>query len=77
MISTAGKKAGLDDLGTHSMRKTFGYHLYKNGVGLELIQVLLNHSSLKITLWYIGIGQENKGQAVSRLGLYNDKSAPE
>ncbi|HEM2159225.1 TPA: tyrosine-type recombinase/integrase, partial [Listeria monocytogenes] len=52
IISEAGKKAGLENLGTHSMRKTFGYHLYKNGVGLELIQVLLNHSSPRITLRY-------------------------
>ncbi|MBC1453231.1 site-specific integrase [Listeria welshimeri] len=69
IISEAGKKGGLENLGTHSMRKTFGYHLYKNGVGLELIQVLLNHSSPKITLRYIGIEQEDKDQAVSSLGL--------
>ncbi|MBC1628420.1 site-specific integrase [Listeria welshimeri] len=69
IISEAGKKAGLENLGTHSMRKTFGYHLYKNGVGLELIQVLLNHSSPKITLRYIGIEQEDKDQAVISLGL--------
>ncbi|WP_234288470.1 tyrosine-type recombinase/integrase [Listeria ivanovii] len=69
IISKAGKKAGLQHLGTHSMRKTFGYHLYKNGVGLELIQLLSNHSSPKITLRYIGIEQEDKDQAVSSLGL--------
>ncbi|EAD1625644.1 tyrosine-type recombinase/integrase [Listeria sp. FSL L7-1485] len=69
IISNAGKKAGLQHLGTHSMRKTFGYHLYKNGVGLELIQLLLNHSSPRITLRYIGIEQEDKDQAVSSLGL--------
>ncbi|EAE8309416.1 hypothetical protein BOQ37_14960 [Listeria monocytogenes] len=51
------------------MRKPFGYHLCKNGVGLELIQVLLNHSSPKITLRCIDIEQENKDQAVSSLGL--------
>lgn len=52
-----------------SHAETLGYHLHKNGVGLELIQVLLNHSSLKITLRYIGIEQEDKDQAVSSLGL--------
>ncbi|ECB9807554.1 site-specific integrase, partial [Listeria monocytogenes] len=35
----------------------------------ELIQVLLNHSSPRITLRYIGIEQEDKDQAVSSLGL--------
>lgn len=69
IISEIGEKAGLENLDTHSMRKTLGYHLYKNGVGLELIQVLLNHSSPRITLRYIDIEQEDKDQAVSSLGL--------
>ncbi|MBF2481957.1 tyrosine-type recombinase/integrase [Listeria seeligeri] len=69
IVSEAENEAGLNNLGNHSMRKTFGYHLYKNGVALELIQVLLNHSSPKITLRYIGIEQEDKDQAVSSLGL--------
>ncbi|WP_416348689.1 hypothetical protein [Listeria seeligeri] len=42
------------------MRKTFGYHLYKNGVGLELIQLFLNHSSPRISLRYISIEQGDK-----------------
>ncbi|KGL43576.1 tyrosine-type recombinase/integrase [Listeria newyorkensis] len=69
IISTAGKLAGLNHIGPHSMRKTFGYHMYKNGTSLELIQDLLNHSSPKITLRYIGITQEEKDQAVNSLGL--------
>ncbi|MBC1228741.1 site-specific integrase [Listeria booriae] len=69
ILSEAGKKAGLKNIGPHSMRKTFGYHLYKNGTSIELIQDLLNHSSAKITLRYIGITQEDKDQAVSSLGL--------
>ncbi|KXS77413.1 hypothetical protein AWI85_14405 [Listeria monocytogenes] len=52
-----------------SHAETLSYHLYKNGVGLYLIQVLLNHSSPKTTLRYIGIEQEDKDQAVSSLGL--------
>ncbi|MBC6316877.1 tyrosine-type recombinase/integrase [Listeria grandensis] len=50
ILSEAGKKAGLKNIGPHSMSKTFGYHLYKNGTSVELIQDLLNHSSAKITL---------------------------
>lgn len=69
ILSHAGKLAGLNNIGPHSMRKTFGYHMYKNGTSIELIQDLLNHSSAKVTLRYIGITQEDKDQAVSSLGL--------
>ncbi|WP_260443387.1 tyrosine-type recombinase/integrase [Listeria seeligeri] len=49
------------------MRKTFGYHLYNNGVGLELLQLLSNHSSPKITLRYIGIEQEDVQSNLAKL----------
>jgi len=44
--------------GTHTMRKTFGYHHYKQFKDLALLQTILNHSSPAITLRYIGITQE-------------------
>ena len=45
-------------IGTHTLRKTFGYHAYKQGVSLEIIQKLLNHSAPSVTLRYIGITKE-------------------
>lgn len=51
-------------VGTHSLRKTFGYCLYHEGVNLELIQKLLNHSSPEVTLAYIGITQDNLDDAI-------------
>jgi integrase len=44
--------------GTHSLRKTFGYHRYNNGVKLETLQKVFNHSSSTVTLRYIGITRE-------------------
>ncbi|MGF1905324.1 tyrosine-type recombinase/integrase [Aliivibrio salmonicida] len=44
---------------THSLRKTFGYHAYKNGTDIFVIQKLLNHSSVDTTFRYIGITNEN------------------
>ncbi|MGG4121829.1 tyrosine-type recombinase/integrase, partial [Bacillus licheniformis] len=38
-----------------SLRKTFGYRLYENGVNITLIMSMLNHSSERETLKYIGI----------------------
>lgn len=48
------------EIGTHTLRKTFGFHAYKNGVSLELLMSLFNHSSKEITLRYIGITEEQK-----------------
>ena len=53
-----GDRIGVK-LGTHSMRKTKGYHMYADGVGIELICRLLNHSSTGVTLKYIGITKED------------------
>ena len=52
------------------MRKTFGYFLYKQGTKTDIIQSLLNHSSQRETLRYIGITQEDKDTAVKSLDLW-------
>jgi len=49
---------GLEHTGTHSLRKTFGYHFYKKTKDIALLQKILNHSSQDITLRYIGVTQE-------------------
>ena len=68
VLSKAARACGLTDkIGTHSLRKTFGYMLYQKHVDIELIQKLLNHSSPEITLSYIGITQEGLDDAVKSL----------
>ncbi|MBR1942924.1 site-specific integrase [bacterium] len=44
--------------GTHTLRKTFGYHFYKKYNDILLLQKIFNHSSPTITLRYIGIEEE-------------------
>ena len=58
IIVNAGAKIGLDEIGTHTMRKTFGYHHYQQYHDVALLQTLFNHSSPSITLRYIGIEQD-------------------
>lgn len=61
ILNTAAKRAGLTiAFGTHTMRKTFAYHAYNNGKGVDLalLMRILNHSSQRETLRYIGIEQE-------------------
>ncbi|RXM73691.1 site-specific integrase [Clostridium tetani] len=71
ILNTAAEMIGLvkrDDcgkiiqgeIGTHTMRKTFGYHAYQNGTSLELLMDIFNHSSKSETLRYIGITEEEK-----------------
>jgi len=70
MLNRYANMVGLNDgIGTHTLRKTFGYHLYKKGVALECIQKMLNHSSPAITLRYIGITQEQLNDIYVELNL--------
>lgn len=69
-LKVAAASVGLDDpIGTHSMRKTFGYHLYKEGVDITRIQALLNHSSPEVTLRYIGITRDELDGYVETLDI--------
>ena len=59
LIKNACEKAGLQEkIGTHSMRKSFGYHHYRQFKDVALLQKIFNHSSPQITLRYIGIDQD-------------------
>ncbi|WP_060494451.1 tyrosine-type recombinase/integrase [Pseudomonas sp. NBRC 111140] len=42
-------------LGTHSMRKTRGWMMHREGMSIELICKVLNHSSPAVTMAYIGL----------------------
>ena len=70
IINEAARIAKIkDQIGTHTMRKTFGYWAYKQGADISVIQKLLNHSSPGITLRYIGITQEQLDEVVLNLNL--------
>lgn len=58
IIKDACLELGINNAGTHSLRKTFGYHFYKQTKDIALLQKILNHSSQDITLRYIGLTQE-------------------
>ncbi|GLC30116.1 tyrosine-type recombinase/integrase [Clostridium omnivorum] len=54
-LNEASGKLGLADIGTHTLRKTFGYHHYKKYNDIALLQSLFGHSSPDMTLRYIGV----------------------
>ncbi|MCZ7554606.1 MAG: tyrosine-type recombinase/integrase [Anaerolineales bacterium] len=57
------------NFGTHSLRKTWGYHARMNGVDLALIMYKLNHASLAYTKRYLGITDDELEEVVKRLNL--------
>lgn len=69
ILRKAATEFGLADIGTHTCRKTFAYHLYKKEKDITLLQKMLNHSSPEITLRYIGMDQDRMDDAISRFGL--------
>lgn len=59
IIHSACREAGLNIVvGTHTMRKTFGYHHYKQNKDVAMLQMIFNHSNPRTTLRYIGIAQD-------------------
>ncbi|HOO12111.1 MAG TPA: site-specific integrase [Bacillota bacterium] len=61
---------GLEGIGTHTLRKTFGYHFYKQTKDVVTLQKIFNHSHPEVTLRYIGIEQENINTAIRRFRIY-------
>jgi site-specific recombinase XerD len=70
ILNDVAREVGIKDkIGTHTLRKTFGYHAYNNGYDIALIQKLFNHSTPAITLRYIGITQEQMDDVYLSLDL--------
>lgn len=65
ILSECARACGVEGrIGTHSLRKTFGYIQHQNGISIETIQQALNHSSPAITLSYIGITRDDMNEAI-------------
>jgi integrase len=70
ILSEAARTVGIRDrVGTHTLRKTFGYHALRAGVSVSLLQWMLNHSSQAITLSYVGFTEDDANYVIRNLNL--------
>lgn len=70
IIREACIKCGIGGkISCHSLRKTFGYHAWKNNVPEVMLMKIYNHSSFAITRCYLGIEQDDKDDVFRKLNL--------
>lgn len=70
ILADAGKQFGIEDgIGTHTMRKTFGYHYYQKTKDVATLMEIFNHDHESITLRYIGITQDTISKVYENMDL--------
>lgn len=61
IINCAAKEVGISGkIGTHTLRKTFGYHAYRKGIAISILMEIYHHNTPAETLRYIGIDKAEK-----------------
>lgn len=69
ILTDAADYLGRNDVGTHTMRKTFGYHHYKQFKDVAILQEIFNHAAPSITKRYIGIRQDEINASLNKFRL--------
>jgi len=71
ILKNAAEAVGIkdDNVGTHTLRKTWGYHAWKKGFSSALIMETLNHSNLNVTKRYLGIRQDDINDLYENLNI--------
>jgi site-specific recombinase XerD len=70
ILNHAARTVGIKGaIGTHTLRKSFGYWAYKQGTDITLLMKIFNHSSESVTLRYIGITQDQVDNVYINLNL--------
>jgi integrase len=66
IFSDAAAVLGIERVGTHTLRKTYGYWHYKRFRDVAILQKTFGHSSPSETLIYIGIEQDEIDEAAKQ-----------
>lgn len=67
-LNEAAQYFGLEEIGNHTLRKTWGYRLYRQDErNLALLMDAFGHSDMRVTLRYIGITQDLLDRAILQM----------
>ena len=71
ILCKIGRELGRDDIGCHTLRKTYGKFYYLKTHDIATLMYLFNHSSEKITKRYIGITDDDAKSSLKgfRIGV--------
>ena len=70
IIKEAAKESGITSVvSCHSLRKTFGYRAWKNGIEEALLVNIFNHSTYNVTKRYLGIDQDEKDEVFKNINI--------
>lgn len=58
ILRRAAEECSIENVGTHTMRKTFGYQMYQKTKDVAALQKIMNHDNPMVTLRYLGIEQD-------------------
>lgn len=74
LYTKIGRNLGRDDIGCHTLRKTYGRFYYLKTHDIATLMYLFNHSSEKITKRYIGITDDEAKSSLKgfRIGVKGD-----
>lgn len=69
-IKEAASYAGIEEnISCHSLRKTFGYHAWKQGTPPALLMNIYNHSTFQVTKRYLGIEQDDRDEVFANIKI--------
>lgn len=70
IVRKAAKNCHLqENISPHSLRKTFGYHAWKQGVAPVLLMDVYNHTSFTVTKRYLGIKQDDRDEVFKSVNI--------
>jgi integrase len=68
-FEAALKRAEINDFRFHDLRHTFASYLVMNGANLKVVQQLLGHKDIQMTMRYSHLSQDHLQDAINRLSL--------
>lgn len=67
ILKNYGFAVGIYEISSHSLRKTTATNVYKKTKNLKVVQILLGHTDLKSTTYYLGIGEKQALKVLKKI----------